>query len=105
MARQSDVARGTGIGAATSIFRAGVVVTGILTSEQPGWSTGRHTRSVTHSPASIAAGISLFELARFMGTSVSQIDATYGHLLPDARERARSALDAFVGSEQEAAER
>lgn len=30
-----------------------------------------------------------------MGTSVDQIDKTYGHLLPDALDRARAALDAF----------
>ena len=34
-------------------------------------------------------GVSLFELARFMGTSVEQIDRTYGHLLPDSIARAR----------------
>jgi integrase len=45
----------------------------------------------------IAAGVSLFELARFMGTSVEQIDRTYGHLLPDALDRTRQAMDAFVG--------
>src|SRR5215211_5839087 len=45
---------------------------------------------------SIAAGVSLFELARFMGTSVDQIDRTYGHLLPDTLERARTALDTFI---------
>jgi len=45
---------------------------------------------------SIAAGVSLFELARFMGTSVDQIDKTYGHLLPDSLDRTRSALDAFI---------
>jgi hypothetical protein len=45
---------------------------------------------------SIAAGVSLFELSRFMGTSVTQIDKTYGHLLPDAIERTRNALDAFT---------
>jgi integrase len=44
----------------------------------------------------IAAGVSLYELARFMGTSVEQIDRTYGHLLPDSIDRARVALDAFV---------
>jgi integrase len=44
---------------------------------------------------SIAAGIGLFELARFMGTSVEQIDRTYGHLLPDSIDRARAALDTF----------
>lgn len=31
-----------------------------------------------------------------MGTSVEQIDRTYGHLLPDSIDRARQALDAFV---------
>jgi integrase len=44
---------------------------------------------------SIAAGIGLFELARLMGTSVEQIDETYGHLLPDSLDRARAALEAF----------
>jgi hypothetical protein len=34
--------------------------------------------------------------ARFLGTSVEQIDRTYGHLLPDSIERARAALDVFV---------
>jgi hypothetical protein len=31
-----------------------------------------------------------------MGTSVEQIDRTYGHLLPDTLERARVALDSFL---------
>lgn len=31
-----------------------------------------------------------------MGTSLSLIDKTYGHLLPDSLDRARTALDAFV---------
>jgi integrase len=44
---------------------------------------------------SIAAGIGLFELARMMGTSVEQIDRTYGHLLPDSIDRARTALERF----------
>ena len=53
----------------------------------------------TYATFGIAAGVSLFELARFMGTSVEQIDKTYGHLLPDALDRTRTALDAFVASE------
>jgi integrase len=52
----------------------------------------------TFASFAIAAGISLFELARFMGTSVEQIDRTYGHLLPDALERTRSALDSFLAT-------
>jgi integrase len=50
----------------------------------------------TFAAFSIAAGVSLFELARFMGTSIEQIDRTYGHLLPDSLERARIALDGFL---------
>jgi integrase len=50
----------------------------------------------TFASFAIAAKVPTFELARFMGTSVKQIDDTYGHLLPDAHDRARAALDAFA---------
>jgi hypothetical protein len=33
-----------------------------------------------------------------MGTSIEQIEKTYGHLLPDALERGRLALEAFDAS-------
>ena len=56
----------------------------------------------TYATFAIAAGVSLFELARFMGTSVDQIDKTYGHLLPDALDRTRLALDAFTANERTA---
>jgi integrase len=52
----------------------------------------------TYASLSIAAGISVFELSRFMGTSAAMIEATYGHLLPDAVERSRDRLDAFVSA-------
>jgi integrase len=58
----------------------------------------------TYAAFSIAAGVQLFELSRLMGTSVDQIDKTYGHLLPDTLDRARGALDLFVAG-NEAAER
>jgi integrase len=51
----------------------------------------------TFASFSIVAGVSLFELARFMATSVEQIDGTYGHLLPDTLARARTALDVYLG--------
>jgi len=50
----------------------------------------------TFATFAIAAGIGLFELSRLMGTSVEQIDRTYGHRLPDSLERARTALDSFL---------
>jgi integrase len=43
----------------------------------------------------IAAGVSLFYLARIMGTSFDQIDRTYGHLLPDSEEYLRGLLDGY----------
>jgi integrase len=52
-----------------------------------------YTLRHTYASFAIAAGVSLFELARFMGTSVEQIDRTYGHLLPDALDRTRTALE------------
>ena len=50
----------------------------------------------TFATFAIAAGVGLFELSRLMGTSVEQIDRTYGHLLPDSLDRARTALDVFI---------
>lgn len=52
----------------------------------------------TYATFGIAAGVSLFELARFMGMSVEQIDKTYGHLLADSLERTRHALDVFTSA-------
>ena len=49
----------------------------------------------TYAAFAIGAGVSLFALARRMGTSVEQIDKTYGHLLPDAVDYERGLLDAF----------
>jgi integrase len=67
---------------------------------------GRTPYALRHTYASwsIAAGIGLFELSRLMGTSVEQIDRTYGHLLPDSLERARAALNEFTARAAEAAE-
>lgn len=50
----------------------------------------------TYATWSIAAGVELYTLARFMGTSVEQLDKTYTHLMPDAIERTRARLDEFV---------
>jgi len=60
----------------------------------------------TFASFAIAAGVSLFYLARLMGSSVEQIDKTYGHLLPDSEEYLRGLLDVFdAGSTTEAATR
>lgn len=54
----------------------------------------------TYASMSIAAGVNLFEVARFMGTSIAMIEKTYGHLLPDAVDRTRAALDGFIGERE-----
>ncbi len=55
--------------------------------------TLRHTFATN----AIAAGIGLFDLSRFMGTSVKQIDLTYGHLAPGAEDAAVEKLNAAAG--------
>jgi integrase len=52
--------------------------------------------AMRHTYASFAldAGVSIFELARLMGTSVKVVDATYGHLVRDSFERVRISLEA-----------
>ena len=49
----------------------------------------------TYATWSLAAGVDLFTLSRRMGTSLAMIDATYGHLAPDADERERALLDDY----------
>jgi integrase len=49
----------------------------------------------TYATWSLAAGVDLFTLSRRMGTSLAMIDATYGHLAPDADERERALLDVY----------
>lgn len=60
----------------------------------------RRIYDMRHSYAtwSLAAGVSLFTLSRRMGTSLAMIDATYGHLAPDAEQTERALLDAYDAS-------
>jgi integrase len=44
---------------------------------------------------SIRAGVNLFYLSRVMGTSLTMIDKTYGHLVPDSDEYVRGLLDNY----------
>jgi hypothetical protein len=43
----------------------------------------------------LAGNVQLFYLARIMGTSASQIDQPYGHLLPDSEDYLRGLLDNY----------
>src|SRR5262249_44734499 len=48
----------------------------------------------TFATEALAAGVSIFELARVMGASVKEIDRTYGHLARDGNDSIRARLDA-----------
>jgi integrase len=56
----------------------------------------RRIYDMRHSFATWAldAGLSIFDLSRYMGTSVEMIDRTYGHLAQGAEQAARAKLDA-----------
>jgi hypothetical protein len=43
--------------------------------------------------------VNLFYLSRVTGTSLTMIDKTYGHLVPDSDEYVRGLLDAYDGEE------
>jgi integrase len=53
----------------------------------------RHTFAME----ALAAGVSIFELARLMGCSVKVIDDTYGHLARDSEAAILARLDARSG--------
>jgi len=50
----------------------------------------------TFATFALRAGISTFELSRYMGTSIGMIDRHYGHLARDGREHAVQLLDTFA---------
>jgi integrase len=59
----------------------------------------RRVYDLRHTFATFAlrAGISTFDLSRYMGASLTMIDRHYGHLARDGRDHAINLLDAFTG--------
>jgi integrase len=62
--------------------------------------TRRRVYDLRHTFASnaLAAGISLYELSRYMGASVRVLEMHYAHLVRDAEETARAKLDAHAAA-------
>jgi len=50
----------------------------------------------TYATFALRAGISIFDLSRFMGASLAMIDKHYGHLARDGREHAVALLDTYA---------
>jgi hypothetical protein len=64
-------------------------------SQQESSPSGASTISGTFATFALRAGISTFELSRFMGASLTMIDRHYGHLARDGREHAIRLLDSL----------
>lgn len=54
----------------------------------------------TYATFALRAGVPVFALSRFMGTSIAMIDLHYGHLAVDSYQHAVSLLDALASSER-----
>jgi integrase len=67
----------------------------------PGSPPARRVYDLRHTFATFAlrAGISTFDLSRYIGASLTMIDRHYGHLARDGRDHAIKLLDAFTDSE------
>src|SRR6266540_1066719 len=50
----------------------------------------------TYATFALRAGVPIFAVSRFMGSSIAMIDHHYGHLARDSREHAVSLLDALA---------
>jgi integrase len=50
----------------------------------------------TYATFALRAGVSIFDLSRFMGASLAMIDKHYGHLARDGRQHAVALLDEFA---------
>ncbi|HEX6020949.1 MAG TPA: hypothetical protein VFZ00_03065 [Solirubrobacter sp.] len=57
----------------------------------------RHNHDLRHTFATVAlrAGLGTYELSRYMGTSLINIDRTYGHLARDSHRHALELLDDY----------
>jgi Phage integrase family len=54
----------------------------------------------TYATFALRAGVSIFDLSRFMGASLAMIDRHYGHLARDGRDHAIELLDALAGHDR-----
>jgi hypothetical protein len=81
--------------AATSTYTTSATTTGSPHNSPAGIEPLRRIYDLRHTFATFAlrAGISTFDLSRYMGASLTMIDRHYGHLARDGREHAIRLLD------------
>ena len=59
-----------------------------------------HMMHVLRQPAAsawLSEGISVHAVAEFLGDTEATVQATYSHMMPDDRDRARKAMERFFG--------
>lgn len=62
----------------------------------PAREDGMHALRHTAASAWLAAGVDIVSVAAWLGDTVQVVLATYAHLMPDADERGRKAMNAFL---------
>jgi integrase len=84
--------------AATSTSTTSAIATGDRAQIAAGIVPPRRVYDLRHTFATFAlrAGISTFDLSRYMGASLTMIDRHYGHLARDGREHAIRLLDGYA---------
>jgi hypothetical protein len=84
--------------AATSTSATSTAGTGSRSRKSVGIEPLRDLYDLRHTYATFAlrAGVPVFALSRFMGTSIAMIDLHYGHLAVDSYQHAVSLLDALA---------
>jgi integrase len=71
-------------------WKPAVIAAGIEPFHQP------YDLRHTYATFALRAGVPVFAVSRFMGTSIAMIDRHYGHLADDGREHAISLLDSLA---------
>ena len=84
--------------AVTSTSTTFATATGDRLRSRAGIVPPRRVYDLRHTFATFAlrAGISTFDLSRYMGASLTMIDRHYGHLARDGREHAIRLLDSYA---------
>src|SRR5438874_13625633 len=79
----------------------GLALAEVRRAEVGGRPPARRIYDLRHTFATFAlrAGISTFDLSRFMGASLTMIDRHYGHLAHDGHEHAAALLDSLAAAE------
>jgi integrase len=81
----------------SALAKAGIVPAR-KAGERPEPGNGMHVLRHTAASAWLAAGVDIVSVAAWLGDIVATVLATYAHLMPDADDRGRKAMDLFFSA-------